>query len=132
MHDGSSRFLTTQSSNLASVRFNPSGRYVAASNINGFLRIWDVYSGKLVGRWEGHRGVVQSLAFSPDGEELVSSSWDGTTKSWDVSSIKAQTRSGERKGRDSMLVLKDEKAEFDRHSVRLLYWFEIVSLIIYE
>jgi glucose repression regulatory protein TUP1 len=50
------------------------------------VRIWDIRTGKLLERFEGHRDSVYSVAFSPDGRSIVSGSLDKTIKVWDLSS----------------------------------------------
>jgi WD40 repeat protein/S1-C subfamily serine protease len=48
--------------------------------------IWvrDLDTGKVVGRWQGHDGIIGSLAVSPDGRFALSSSCDKTARLWDV------------------------------------------------
>lgn len=49
--------------------------------------MWDVATGALVERLEGHRDSVYSVAFTPDDKGLVSGSLDRTLKFWDVSRL---------------------------------------------
>jgi WD40 repeat protein/serine/threonine protein kinase len=49
------------------------------------IRLWDVASGREIGRLEGHRTWVGDLQFWPDGETMASASADQTIRIWDVS-----------------------------------------------
>jgi hypothetical protein len=61
--------------------------------MDGTIRLWDLPSGKEVGRFGKElpqfagRGWVLAVAFSPDGRTLVSGGLDQTAHIWDVSSI---------------------------------------------
>jgi len=87
MRDGSARVFTDDAVIFWSVRFSPSGQFVAAGDIDGDLRIWNVRTGRLVRRWTGHEGSIWSIAFMTDGKVLVSGGKDGVVKCWDVSSL---------------------------------------------
>jgi RNA polymerase sigma factor (sigma-70 family) len=67
------------------VAFAPDGRTVATANMDGTIRLFDPFTGKELGKLEGHRGWVLSVAFSPDGKTLVSGGLDTTGLVWDVS-----------------------------------------------
>lgn len=69
---------------VQSVAFSPDSRSVAAGNLMGEVRIWDVESGAQLARWETKDftswGIIKShhylggifdLLFSPDGENLL-------------------------------------------------------------
>jgi WD40 repeat protein len=63
--------------------FSPDGRIVASDLNSETIVLWDVFTGKQIGKLEGHRGHINSLAFTPDGRFLVSSSSDTTALVWD-------------------------------------------------
>ena len=75
--------FNAEAANFWSVRFSPNGRYVAAGDSVGILRIWDVRSGLLVKKLT-HKGGIRSVAYTPDGRGLLSGS--DTVQYWDVSS----------------------------------------------
>ncbi|KAJ0063852.1 hypothetical protein NL108_012546 [Boleophthalmus pectinirostris] len=52
---------------------------------NGRIKIWDVYTGKLLLNLMDHTDVVRDLTFAPDGSlMLVSASRDKTLRVWDL------------------------------------------------
>ena len=86
MRDGLSKVLEDKSASIFySVRFNPDGRYIAAGNGDGMLRIWNVRTSQLVMKWAAHGGVIRSVVFTLDGKGLVSSSGHRSWKYWDIS-----------------------------------------------
>ncbi|MFN3652012.1 MAG: WD40 repeat domain-containing protein [Armatimonadota bacterium] len=69
---------------VQSVAFSPDSRYVAAGNLMGEVRVWDVPAGKQVASWTTDSftswGIIKShcylggifgMAFAPGGEELI-------------------------------------------------------------
>jgi RNA polymerase sigma factor (sigma-70 family) len=64
--------------------FSPDGQYLATAKDTPAIHIWDVLSGRKVGRLEGHEGGVVSLLFSADGKRLFSGGMDTTVLSWDL------------------------------------------------
>jgi WD40 repeat protein len=75
-----------------SVAWSPSGEMLAASYSN-IVGLWDTKTYKLLHRFDGHSGEVQSVAhsdevhsvaWSPDGALLLSSSSDKTIRLWSV------------------------------------------------
>jgi WD40 repeat protein len=62
--------LTGHTRWVASVAFHPQGRLLASGGHDGFVRLWDLPTGKE--KWAfDYRSVVASLAFSPDGKTLL-------------------------------------------------------------
>jgi WD40 repeat protein len=69
---------------VTSAAFSPDGTRVASGAGDG-VRIWNVRTGKLIGRaLTEHKGAVSSVAFSADGGRVVSGSGDGTLRFWDA------------------------------------------------
>jgi WD40 repeat protein len=68
---------------LEALAFSPNGQMLAVA-CDRVVQLWDVTTGHLVARLEGHQGKVQCLAFSPDGTRLATGSHDRTVRLWDV------------------------------------------------
>ncbi|MEZ4861100.1 MAG: NB-ARC domain-containing protein [Caldilineaceae bacterium] len=63
--------------------FSPDGALLASA-FEQHLCLWEVASGRLCWRTDGHQGRITMLVFSPTGRTLVSTSYDQTTRFWDV------------------------------------------------
>jgi hypothetical protein len=62
---------------------SPDGSFIAGCLDREVIVLWDAFTGKQLGKLEGHRGEIGSLVFSPDGRFLVSASADTTILIWD-------------------------------------------------
>jgi WD40 repeat protein len=56
------------------------------------MRLWDVATGTLVRRFEGHTGPVRAVAFHPDGRRVFSGGLDGTILLWDRDTVREHRR----------------------------------------
>jgi WD40 repeat protein len=63
---------------------SPDGALLAAAGANNTISLWEIATGRVLGRLRGHHGQVLSLAFTPDGRRLVSGSEDTTALVWDL------------------------------------------------
>ena len=73
----------------ASIVFLPDAQYIVASgDREKTLQLWDVASGKMVRKFEGHNKPVQSVACSPDGQHVLTGSSDATARLWSLDSGK--------------------------------------------
>ena len=71
------------------VTISPDATLVAAGNLDAIVRIWDIATGALLERLQGHKDGIYSVAFISDGKGLVSGSLDKSVKYWDVSALAA-------------------------------------------
>jgi WD40 repeat protein len=71
------------STEVPALAFAPDGRMLAVA-VDRAVQLWDVATGKLATRLEGHEGKVRCLAFSPDGTHLASGSYDQTVRLWNM------------------------------------------------
>ena len=65
------------------IAFSPDGRSLLSGSIDTTVRLWDISSGMIIRRFDGHKSGVMSVAFSPDSRYAVSGSQDGTVIVWD-------------------------------------------------
>lgn len=73
---------------LRAAVFSPDSLVILSAGDSGTIRLWDVFTGQLLGDFAGHQGAVLDVAFSPDGRRTVSCGQDGTVRVWDVASGK--------------------------------------------
>jgi WD40 repeat protein len=64
--------------------WSPNGLSLASGGEDGFVRVWEVRSGRLRMELAGHAGPVLCVAWSPDGRSLSSGGEDGTVRVWDT------------------------------------------------
>ena len=57
---------------------------LATSGSDGWVRLWDVASGRCIRILQGHTDWAWAIGFSPDGSVLASGSDDNNIKLWDV------------------------------------------------
>ncbi len=75
---------------VVSASFSPDGERVVTACTDGFCRVWDSRSGKLVAAMP-HRVAVRSAEYSPDGKWIVTSAADGVARLWGVSDYQLRT-----------------------------------------
>ncbi len=66
------------------VAFSRDGQRLAAGDINGLVKVWDVQNWQAITQLEGDTTVVYSVAFSPDGRTLASAGYQGQIRLWAV------------------------------------------------
>ena len=64
--------------------FSPDGRRLATTAENGVVHLWDVRSGRVLLKLEGHVAPVSRAAFSPDGRLLLTAGHDASARVWRV------------------------------------------------
>jgi WD40 repeat protein/tetratricopeptide (TPR) repeat protein len=73
---------------VLAVAFSPDGRRILTGSADRTARLWDVGTGRLLGKPLEHDGLVLAVAFSPDGRTLVtcsqSSATRGTVRLWNA------------------------------------------------
>lgn len=70
---------------VTAVAFCPTdGSLAVSGGTDKAVKLWDVRTGKLLKRFDGHKFHVLAVAFSPDGRFVVSTSENGEVKLWPV------------------------------------------------
>jgi WD40 repeat protein len=65
------------------VAFSPNGMHLACGSVDHQIRVWNVNSGVLEARFDGHDKPVVSIAWANE-TDLISTSLDSTIKSWSI------------------------------------------------
>lgn len=76
--------LTGHQSSLRAVQWDPTGHFMATSDEDGLVKLWNAQTGKLVRDLVGHTARVQGMAWSADGASLLTAGWDNSARIWDV------------------------------------------------
>jgi WD40 repeat protein len=71
------------------VAFSPDGRWLAASNNDNSISLWDAATLKDGATWRGP-GQLRMTVFSPDGKTLAAGHINGAVALWDVAAGKKQ------------------------------------------
>ena len=69
---------------LITLCFSPDGKHLAGAGTENRIWIWDIRSGKIVHKLDGHQSWIETLDFSPDGKTLASGGQDNVARLWDV------------------------------------------------
>jgi hypothetical protein len=121
---------------IISVAFSPDatqilsgggGQYkdgVYPPNSDHSVRLWDVETGKELGRFE-HRFHVQSVAFSPDSRYGLSGSYDGTMRLWDLRGRKEVRVFNHNAGVDSVAFSPDGRFALSGGDMRYAFLWEV-------
>jgi WD40 repeat protein len=92
--DGTSVFTLNHAHQVSKVAISPDGSTVATGTCmeivndecsDGGIWLWDLPTGKLIGKLNGFPNIVENLAFSADGSLLISGSRDGTLRIYTTS-----------------------------------------------
>lgn len=66
------------------IDFSTDNTKVLTANWAKVIEVRDVATGKRVGAFFGHEGVVRAVSYSPDGKTVISGSRDRTIRVWDA------------------------------------------------
>lgn len=66
------------------IRFSPDGRFIATSDIDHSVKLWNATTGARIITLNGHQAPVLALAFSPDSQTLASTSADYSVQLWNL------------------------------------------------
>ena len=81
-----------QTGGVRALAFSPDGTLLAVADADNTIVIWDIATGLMRVRLQGHQRGVMALTFSPDGLMLASGSMDRTVRLWELATWKERRR----------------------------------------
>ena len=114
-HVASSREVNPELKNLTKIQISPNEKYFAVGNINGVVKVYSLPDGKLIKRFTGHVGKINTLTFTKDGKRLFSGGFDLVGRMWkieengELDSRKSQTFKLHRNPLLSIKLFEDDK-----------------------
>jgi WD40 repeat protein len=66
---------------LLKINFSPNSRTIAASDIDGIVRLWNVSDGKSLVKYSGHQEAIGDIQFNPNSQEIATTG-ASTIKFW--------------------------------------------------
>ncbi|KAG0314052.1 hypothetical protein BGZ97_009680, partial [Linnemannia gamsii] len=80
------------------INLSPNGQWIAFSNDDNIIRLWDTSTGARISSFSGHQHPIYTLASSPDGLQLISGDCSGRIRLWEIDTTRstpaAQVQSG--------------------------------------
>jgi WD40 repeat protein len=67
---------------LMQTSFSNDSRTIAATGIDGIVRLWNVNDGKSLAKYKAHRDAVHDIQFNANSQEMATTGDDGTIKFW--------------------------------------------------
>jgi Prp8 binding protein len=77
---------------VLSVAFSDDAQRIFTGGIDNDIKVWDIRTGKILYKLEGHADSVTGMELSPDGAHLLSNGMDNTVRIWDVRPYAPVTR----------------------------------------
>lgn len=77
-------FENAHDDTVQGVRFSPDGKVIASCGADKYVRTFDLASGELIRRFEGHTHHVMSVSWQGNGQVLASAGADGAVKIWNA------------------------------------------------
>ena len=110
------------------VALSPDGKLALSGDYDGFIRLWECKTRKVIRSFRGHGKPVRSVAFSPDGKLALSAGYDRTARVWDVATgNEIRCLAGHAKGLEHASFSPDGKQVVTGGQDTLLFLWEVSS-----
>ena len=88
--------------------FSPDGkRIIITDPTEDILLVWDISSGKIIQKLNGHTRYIHSISQGPNERQFVTTSSDGTTKIWDIPPIETLIQETRKRFENNPLTHED-------------------------
>ncbi|MBO6520389.1 MAG: c-type cytochrome [Rhodospirillales bacterium] len=84
LEDGSEMRTITTNSPVNAVVFLSDGKRLLSGGHHPIIELWNLETGNIAGKLEGHLMGITAMSLSPDGKQLLSASIDKSIRLWDL------------------------------------------------
>lgn len=84
LDDGTGEVIFRHDQRVLDVDVSPDGTRGLSASADRSIQMWETESGRLLVRFDGHTGDVNSAVFSPDAQRIASASADMSIRLWDT------------------------------------------------
>jgi WD40 repeat protein/tRNA A-37 threonylcarbamoyl transferase component Bud32 len=122
------RSIKTSHVEINGIAFSSDGKRIATVGDDGFLRVWDITSGKLLVELQAHQEMAFNVAFLKDDQTLITCGRDTQMKLWDATSGQQVGQlSGHQEWIDAFSVSADHETVWSVSADRLCLGFDLES-----
>ena len=75
--------LRLQDERILDLAVSPDGKRLLSASVSADIKVFDLNSGKIIAKLEGHSGCVSSVQYNKKGTIIISGSCDSWIKFWD-------------------------------------------------
>jgi len=83
-------------------------RYIYSGSFDGSIYIYDILSGNLIDKLEGHHSTIRDVSWHPYLPIILSASWDKTVRKWEYSRSSSKA---DKTTKSSSLKFKERRRE---------------------
>jgi serine/threonine protein kinase len=87
-HHARLKAVFSHGSPVAAAAFSPDSKFVLTASADRTAQLWNVGTGKPIGKPMLHPGAVLTVAFSPNGTTVVTGCTDGVARLWDITTFR--------------------------------------------
>ena len=86
-------------------------QYIYTGSTDGCVYIYEIHSGNVVRKLDGHNGIVRDVSWHPYKPIIISSSWDSTVKRWEYARDKNETERSEKEVAQDKLEMQKKRRQ---------------------
>ena len=110
------------------VALSSNGKFIISGSNDHTIKLWDIFTGKEVQTFKGHKDRVNSISVTTDGKHIISGSDDYTIRVWDISTgEEIRTFKGHNSSVTCVIVCKSNNSLISSSSDKTIKLWDITT-----